>query len=100
VKKEALGVASEILMSISKDDHERAKFRSRRKYETDLFSNIATAEARGEKKRSKETAFEMFGDGENIAKIKKYSKLNDAELAEVLREFPADIQNKYSFLIT
>jgi len=47
-RKEALGMASRVLMNISKDDHERAKFRSRRKFETDLTSNILTAEYRGE----------------------------------------------------
>ena len=40
-------MAAELLMSISKDEHERAKFRSRRKFETDLASNLATAEDRG-----------------------------------------------------
>ena len=41
-------MASTVLMNISKDEHERAKFRSRRKFETDQTSNMLTAEARGE----------------------------------------------------
>ena len=34
-------------MSISKDERERAVFRSRRMYQTDLASDFATAEDRG-----------------------------------------------------
>jgi predicted transposase/invertase (TIGR01784 family) len=41
-------MAAELLMNISKDAEERARFMSRRKFETDLTSNILTAEARGE----------------------------------------------------
>jgi predicted transposase/invertase (TIGR01784 family) len=35
-------------MEISQDEDERAKFRSRRKAETDRYSDVATAEERGE----------------------------------------------------
>jgi len=45
--KEALKMAGNLLMSVSKDEEERAKFRSRRMYESDLESNLATAEDRG-----------------------------------------------------
>ena len=40
-------MAGEMLMSISKDERECAVFRSRRMYQTDLMSNLATAEDRG-----------------------------------------------------
>jgi predicted transposase/invertase (TIGR01784 family) len=46
--KEALQMAGNLLMSVSKDERERAIDRSRRKYQSDLDSNIATAERRGE----------------------------------------------------
>ena len=46
--KEALQMAGNLLMSVSKDELERAVFRSRRMYQSDLDSNIATAERRGE----------------------------------------------------
>jgi predicted transposase/invertase (TIGR01784 family) len=46
-KKEALGMAGEVLAAISKDEHERAKFMSRRKAETDRVSDLLTAEERG-----------------------------------------------------
>jgi len=40
-------MAGELLMSISQDERERAVFRSRRMYQTDLQSDLATAEDRG-----------------------------------------------------
>ena len=43
-------MAGNLLMSISQDERERAVFRSRRMYQTDQQSNIATAEDRGERR--------------------------------------------------
>lgn len=43
-------MAGNLLMSISQNQVERARFRSRMKYETDQQSNIATAEDRGERR--------------------------------------------------
>ena len=40
-------MAGSLLMSISQDERERAIFRSRRKFQTDLQSDLATAEDRG-----------------------------------------------------
>jgi len=40
-------MAGELLMSISQDERERAIFRSRRMAQTDMDSNLATAEDRG-----------------------------------------------------
>lgn len=45
--KEVLQMAGERLMSISQDERERAVFRSRRMFQTDLQSDLATAEDRG-----------------------------------------------------
>ena len=45
--KEALQMAGSLLMSVSKDEREQAVYRSRRMYETDMQSNLATAEDRG-----------------------------------------------------
>ena len=44
--KEVLQVAGNLLMSVSKDERERAIFRSRRMFQSDQESNIATAEKR------------------------------------------------------
>ena len=43
-------MAGNLLMSISQDERERAVFRSRRMYQTDMQSNLATAEDRGERR--------------------------------------------------
>ena len=43
-----MAMAGSVLRTISKDEHERARYIARRKYETDMTSNILTAEARGE----------------------------------------------------
>jgi len=45
--KEEIGMASALLMEISKDDHERALFLSRKKAEMERVSNLLTAEDRG-----------------------------------------------------
>ena len=45
--EEVLQVAGNLLMSISKNERERAIYRSRRKFQTDLQSDLATAEDRG-----------------------------------------------------
>ena len=50
----------------------------------------------GEIKKSKETAYKMFVDGESIVKIKRYSDLPDKDLADVLRGLPQEIQIKYN----
>jgi len=42
-RKEVIGMASAVLTAISKDEHERAKFLSRRKFETDILSNMLDA---------------------------------------------------------
>jgi predicted transposase/invertase (TIGR01784 family) len=50
--KEALQMAGSLLMSVSKDERERAVNRSRRMFQTDMQSNIATAEDRGEQRKA------------------------------------------------
>ena len=80
-KKEALGMASTILMSISKDDHERAKFRSIKKYEMDMASNLLTAEARGERKGKIEMIQKLKATG-NIS-IEEISLLSGFTVAEI-----------------
>ena len=56
-------MASALLQEISKDERERAIFRSRRMAETDRISDLLTAEARGEAKG------EARGEIKGIAKI-------------------------------
>jgi flagellar biosynthesis/type III secretory pathway protein FliH len=51
------------LAEISKDEHERAKFMSRRKFETDMASNLLTAEERGRREGIKEGVKEGIKEG-------------------------------------
>jgi len=68
--REEIKMASELLMTISQDEKERAHFRSRRMYETDLFSNIKTAEDRGIRK-GREEILQLLNDGVSVDEIKK-----------------------------
>jgi len=43
-------MAGDLLLSVTQDERERAKARSRRMFETDMQSNLATAEDIGEKR--------------------------------------------------
>jgi hypothetical protein len=73
-------------MNISKDAEERARFMSRRKFETDLTSNILTAEARGEARgemRSRlAVAARMKEEGIEISVI---MKITDLLVDEILK---------------
>jgi len=73
-------MAGNLLMSVSRDEQERAIYRSRRMYQSDLDSNIATAEWRGEQRRALAIARNMITDGESVEKIKKYTGLTSDEL--------------------
>jgi predicted transposase/invertase (TIGR01784 family) len=82
--KEALQMAGELLMSISQDEKERAVFRSRRMYQTDMDSNLATVEERGEKRgelvKALAVARNMIKDNESIDKIMRYTGLAREEV--------------------
>jgi predicted transposase/invertase (TIGR01784 family) len=78
--KEGLTVAGEVLMSISKDERERAIFRSRRIFQADQESNRLTAERRGAKQRDFEIAKNMMADGEPTEKIVRYTGLSREEV--------------------
>ena len=62
-RREAIAVAAEVLRTISKDEHARAKNMSRRKFETDTFSNLATAEERGRRAGRAEGRAEGHAEG-------------------------------------
>jgi len=92
--KEELQMAGDLLMSISKDERERAVFRSRRMYQTDLASDFATAEDRGRREgerrgaqnRSIEIAQRMLHAGETIEKTALYSGLTIEEVESLRNE--------------
>ena len=52
-------MAATVLAAISKDEHERAKFLSRRKFETDMASNLLTVEERGRREGMREGVKDM-----------------------------------------
>ena len=89
--KEALQMAGELLMSISQDERERAVFRSRRMYQTDLQSNLATAEERGKRlgrqegrsERNFEIARIMLSAGESMEKVMSYTGLTRQEITQL-----------------
>jgi len=83
--KEALQVAGEMLMSISKDERERAVFRSRRMYQTDLLSNLATAEDRGWIKGKLEVARTALQMNMPIDDIVKLTGLTRKEIERLIR---------------
>ena len=93
--KEVLQMAGEVLMSISQDERERAMFRSRRMYQTDLQSNLATAEDRGRRIGRQEGRQEglqegmvkfarmMLSAGEPVEKIMSYTGLTRQEITQL-----------------
>ena len=86
--EEVLQVAGDLLMSISQNERERAIYRSRRKFQTDLQSDLATAEDRGiaigEKNRSIEIARNLLKIGLTADQIAVATGLTQAEV-ETLR---------------
>jgi len=63
-------MAATLLQEISKDEQERARFRSRRMFETDMNSNILSAEENGRIKGITE-AFALIEQGYSPTEAKK-----------------------------
>jgi hypothetical protein len=78
--EEVLAVASNLLMNISQDEKERAIFRSRKKFQMDLASDMATADDIGEQRRALAIALKMILDGEPAEKIIRYTGLTYDEV--------------------
>ena len=83
--EEVLQVAGNLLMSISQNERERAIFRSRRKFQTDLQSDLATAEDRGRVERSFEIARNLLKISLPLEQISIVTGLTREEV-ENLRE--------------
>jgi len=60
-------MAAGLLQEISQDEHERARLRSRRMWEMDQYSDIATAEERGEIRANKKWQSVVAGCKAEIA---------------------------------
>lgn len=81
--KEELKMAGELLMSISQDERERAVFRSRRMYQTDRESDLATAEDRGKRSGIIEIARNMLSEGLPLDIITKCTGLTHCEIEKL-----------------
>ena len=81
-------MAGDLLMSISQDERERAVFRSRRMYQTDMQSNWATARdqgrkegrAEGEQKRNIEIIRNLTRMGFSLEQISEATGLSPEEV--------------------
>jgi len=106
--KEALQMAGNSLITVSQNDRERAKFRSRRMYQSDLDSNFAAAEARGiaigeaigeargeargiglgEARKGHEVARNAIAMGMDADSIGRLTGLSRSEVEELRRAIP------------
>jgi len=68
--EEVLTVAGNLLMNISQDERERAIFRSRKKFQMDHASDIATAEDKGRQGEAKEI-LGLIKSGYTLEQIEK-----------------------------
>jgi predicted transposase/invertase (TIGR01784 family) len=80
--EEVLTVASNLLMSISQDERERAIFRSRKKFQMDHASDIATAEDRGRQEERIEMAKKMIKRGIPIEYVIEDTGLTIEQIGE------------------
>lgn len=79
----ALGIAGELLTSISQDENEKARFRNKKKFLTALQSDLATAEDRGEKKGRIEIAKNLFKTNLTLFQISDATGLSIDEVREL-----------------
>ena len=80
-------MAGNLLMSISQDERERAVFRSRKMYQTDRESDLATVEDRGKKigrlERNTEIAQNMLSEGLSFDTIMRCTGLTRHEIEKL-----------------
>jgi predicted transposase/invertase (TIGR01784 family) len=81
--EEGIAMASEVVMTISKDEIERARLMSEYKYELDTQSRIGYARQEGRKEGKKEIASEMKKSGVPAAQIEKYTGLSTDQIAKL-----------------
>lgn len=84
--EEVLQMAGNLLMSISQDEKERAIFRSRRKYQTDMQSNMATSYDNGRIDERIEIARSLLGINLPLEQIVATTKLTMEEVERLRSE--------------
>ena len=82
-RKAAIGLAGTVLAAISKDEHERARFLSRRKFEMEMTSNLLTAEAQGELNAKREVARNMKAESLSVESIARMTKLSVSDIEKL-----------------
>jgi predicted transposase/invertase (TIGR01784 family) len=88
--KEALQMAGDLLMSVSQDERERAVFLSRKKFKTDLESDLATAEDRGRQegleKGREEVARNLLNEGLPVELVQRTTGLDIEAIKNLQKE--------------
>jgi predicted transposase/invertase (TIGR01784 family) len=82
-REEGIAMASEVVMSISKDLEERLRLMSIEKAELDYQSKIVHAERKGQSKERKGVAQKMVNAGEPLNKIAEYTGLSPEEIEKL-----------------
>jgi len=77
-----IGMAATLLMEISQDEQEQARFRSRRIFETDLESDKLSERMNGMLEERTKNARTMLADGVDVNAVAKWTGLT---VDEVLR---------------
>jgi len=81
-------MASELLMEISKDEAERARIRSRKKFEMDRMSDLLTFKdegiGEGVLKERREIVNHMHREGFDVKTIAKATRLSEQEVNNIL----------------
>ena len=76
-------MAGNLLMSISQNERERAIYRSRRKFQTDMQSNLATAEDNGRAAEKIEIARNLLKMGLPSSQIAAATGLTVSEIEKL-----------------
>ena len=89
--KEAMEMAGNLLMSVSQDEKERAVFRSRKMYQTDMQSNWNTVYDKGEKQGRKEGRKEGREEEKRTLIENMLKKGQTPEQISFLTDVPIDV---------
>jgi predicted transposase/invertase (TIGR01784 family) len=81
--EEGIAMASEVLMTISRDEAERARLVSEFKYQVDMRSHINHAKQEGRAERDQEIARNLKADGDSVEKIARITGLSLEEIAKL-----------------
>ena len=71
-------------MSVSQDEKERAVYRSRKMYQTDLQSNLNTAFDKGEKNKALTVAKNALEMNLSVADIERLTGLSEEEIGKLI----------------